>query len=223
MSQIAGSGARFAVEHRRHRLPVGQPDELRRPRPDAATTSAACSRPTAGRCPGARSRTSRRTRTTAATAPFLQMWPSAQTAAAAGGRFQMDTYCCTNGTSSASYPSVWYAFDQGGARFYVLDASWADSNNGTATIYQNDYDNHWTPSEPGVPVAPARPGQPPRLAEARVLPLPALRRQLDRDLGHVPAGPDQPRRAAAQLRRGDGLQRPRARLRAQPRARRAAS
>ena len=79
---------------------------------------------------------------------FLQMWPSAQTAAAAGGRFQMDTYCCTNGTSSASYPSVWYAFDQGGARFYVLDASWADTNNGTATIYENDYDNHWTPASP---------------------------------------------------------------------------
>ena len=78
------------------------------------------------------------------------MWPNALTAVGASGRFQMDTYCCTNGTSSASYPSVWYAFDQGGARFYVLDASWADGNNGTATNYQNDYDNHWTRTAPST-------------------------------------------------------------------------
>ena len=30
----------------------------------------------------------------------------------------------------------------------MLDAWWADGNNGTATNYQNDYDNHWTPNSP---------------------------------------------------------------------------
>ena len=58
----------------------------------------------------------------------------------------MQTYCCTNGTQSTSYPSAWYAFDAGQARFYVLDAAWANSNVGTADIYKNDFDNHWTPS-----------------------------------------------------------------------------
>jgi hypothetical protein len=81
-------------------------------------------------------------------ATFLSMWPSTQTAAASGGRWTMETYCCTNGTSSASYPSAWYAFDEGDARFYVLEASWSDRNVGTATSYQNDYDNHWAPGTP---------------------------------------------------------------------------
>jgi hypothetical protein len=81
-------------------------------------------------------------------ATFLMLWPSAQVAATSGGRHQMDTYCCTNGTVSASYPSVWYAFDAGPARYYVLDAGWPNSNVGTADIYKNDYDNHWTPSSP---------------------------------------------------------------------------
>jgi hypothetical protein len=81
-----------------------------------------------------------------ATLPML--WPSAQAAATSGGRAQMDTYCCTNGTSSKSYPSLWYAFDAGPARFYVLDAAWANSNVGTADLYKNDYDNHWTSSSP---------------------------------------------------------------------------
>ena len=81
-------------------------------------------------------------------ATFLSMWPSTEAAAASGGRWAMETYCCTNGTNSASYPSAWYAFDQGNVRFYVLEASWADHNVGTATTYQNDYDNHWAPNTP---------------------------------------------------------------------------
>jgi hypothetical protein len=81
-------------------------------------------------------------------ATHLVVWPATQAALTSGGRSQMDTYCCTNGTASASYPSVWYAFDAGPARFYVLDAAWPNSNVGTADIYKNDYDNHWTPSSP---------------------------------------------------------------------------
>ena len=58
----------------------------------------------------------------------------------------MDTYCCSNDTSSKSYPSEWYAFDAGRARFYVLDATWSNSNVGDADLYENDYDAHWTSS-----------------------------------------------------------------------------
>jgi Calcineurin-like phosphoesterase len=77
---------------------------------------------------------------------FLSMWPTDNAATASGGAFSADSYCCTNGTSPATYPSAWYAFDQGNARFYILDAAWADTNVGSADPYKNDYDNHWTPA-----------------------------------------------------------------------------
>jgi len=79
-------------------------------------------------------------------ATTLTNWPEDHAASSSAGRYAMQTYCCTNGTKSASYPSAWYAFQTGKARFYVLDAAWGNANVGTANIYKNDYDNHWTPS-----------------------------------------------------------------------------
>src|SRR3954447_19575778 len=58
----------------------------------------------------------------------------------------METYPSINGSTSKSYPSLWYAFDAGPARFYVLTASWADGNIGTGSVYKNDRDAHWAPS-----------------------------------------------------------------------------
>ena len=81
-------------------------------------------------------------------ATFPLVWPQASVVANSGGRYQMETYCCLNGTSSKSYPSAWYAFDVGSARFYVLDATWSSSNVGTADEYANDYDYHWAPDRP---------------------------------------------------------------------------
>lgn len=77
---------------------------------------------------------------------FLLNWPQDRAVSSSGGRYAMETQCCLNGTTSASYPSAWYAFDAGGARFYVLEAAWSESNVGTGTQYKNDYDHHWTPS-----------------------------------------------------------------------------
>jgi len=77
---------------------------------------------------------------------FLSIWPQASAASSSGGRYATETYCCVNGTSSASYPSAWYAFDAGNARFYVLEAAWSSSNTGTADEYKDDYDTHWTPT-----------------------------------------------------------------------------
>lgn len=77
---------------------------------------------------------------------FLQNWPQDRAASSSGGRSATDTYCCLNGTTSKSYPSVWYAFDAGNARFYVLKTAWSDSNGGRDAIYKNDYDYHWTPT-----------------------------------------------------------------------------
>lgn len=78
----------------------------------------------------------------------LTNWPQDVAVSSSGGRYRTETYCCTNGTTSGSYPSAWYAFNAGNARFYVLEAAWSSVNNGTATQYENDYDNHWTVSSP---------------------------------------------------------------------------
>jgi hypothetical protein len=75
--------------------------------------------------------------------PDLFNWPQDRAVSLSGGKYQKETYCCLNGTSSGSYPSAWYAFDAGNARFYVLTASWTDGNRGTATAYKDDYDYHW--------------------------------------------------------------------------------
>jgi hypothetical protein len=73
----------------------------------------------------------------------LANWPQTNVTATSGGRAAVDTYCCVNGTTSGRYPSIWYAFDYGRVRFYVLEAAWG-SVLGSATAYQNDHDTHWT-------------------------------------------------------------------------------
>jgi fibronectin type 3 domain-containing protein len=75
-------------------------------------------------------------------------WPQSVAASTSGGTYTEQTYCCVNGTKSASYPSSWYAFNAGNTRFYVLQADWANSNVGTGTIYSDDYAAHWTTSDP---------------------------------------------------------------------------
>jgi uncharacterized repeat protein (TIGR01451 family) len=75
-------------------------------------------------------------------------WPQTKAVSTSSGRYTSETYCCLNGTSSKKYGSAWYAFDAGNARFYVLEAAWADTNVGTATVHQNDYDYRWAPGTP---------------------------------------------------------------------------
>jgi hypothetical protein len=75
-------------------------------------------------------------------------FPQDVAVATSGGRYQNDTYCCVNGTTSQNYGSEWYAFDAGLARFYVLDAAWGDTNRGTADVYANDAAAHWAPGAP---------------------------------------------------------------------------
>lgn len=76
-------------------------------------------------------------------AAALVNWPQGHTRAASRGRYSMQSFCCQNRTNAASYPSAWYAFNAGAARFYVLEAAWADSNVGDADLYRNDFDAHW--------------------------------------------------------------------------------
>lgn len=84
---------------------------------------------------------------------LLVNFPQDRAVSTSAGTYAMVTYCCTNGTFSQSQQSGWYAFDAGNARFYMLTSAWADGNLGSLPgtlrspkLYQNDYDNHWTPS-----------------------------------------------------------------------------
>jgi len=81
-------------------------------------------------------------------ATFFNVWPQDRVVAASGGTYQMETYCCVNGTSSKKSPSAWYAFDVGNTRFYVLTTVWASSNLGTSDEYGNDYAARWQSSSP---------------------------------------------------------------------------
>ena len=78
---------------------------------------------------------------------FLQNWPTSDAVAASGGTYAMVSYPGQSGASTASYPTDYYAFDVGPARFYVLDADWTDSNVGTSSLYGQDYLNHWSPGD----------------------------------------------------------------------------
>lgn len=80
--------------------------------------------------------------------PALINWPQDQAVATSGGRYAKENYCCANGSNPGQYPSMWYAFDAGPARFYILEASWTEVNLGTATEYEMDYDYHWAPGTP---------------------------------------------------------------------------
>ena len=73
-------------------------------------------------------------------------WPQDVAVATSRGRYTMEQYCCPNGSDAVTYPSSWYAFNAGGARFYVLEAAWGNSNVGDGDIYSNDYEAHWTTS-----------------------------------------------------------------------------
>jgi chitodextrinase len=88
---------------------------------------------------------------------FITNWPQSANAAASGGVYQMYPYPSIDGTAAANYPTSYYAFSTGGARFYLLDAAWGDTNTGSATggscgsrcaAYQVDHDAHWTPASP---------------------------------------------------------------------------
>ena len=78
--------------------------------------------------------------------PYLVNFPQDAVTAASGGTYAAQSYCCAAGTSGThTYSSAWYAFTWGNARFYVLEAAWADGNGG----YQGDFTDHWNGPVPG--------------------------------------------------------------------------
>ena len=80
------------------------------------------------------------------TCPTCKTSPPLTAAQASGGRYTQESYCCISTVSGAhNYPSAWYAFNWGSARFYVLDVAWADSQG----AYQGDFLAHWNGSVSG--------------------------------------------------------------------------
>lgn len=88
-------------------------------------------------------------------ANFLSIWPQTASVTGSNGVYTMWPYSSFDGINAASYPTSYYAFSTAGVRFYLLDASWGDTNVGTATggacgshcrMYQVDHDAHWTAS-----------------------------------------------------------------------------
>jgi len=79
------------------------------------------------------------------TSTFLTEWPADAITSTSGGQYQMESYCCVDRIAAKDYGTGWYAFDEGDARFYILDAAWDPANLGTGSQYQDDYDTHWAP------------------------------------------------------------------------------
>jgi Purple acid Phosphatase, N-terminal domain/Calcineurin-like phosphoesterase len=149
LSRIAQSGARFAVTTGDTAYPSGSQTNYGDLLQTGANISAVFG-PAFWKVPGTSIPLFSPLGNHGVTTTFLQNWPQTAAASASGGRYLAETYCCKNGTTSATYPSAWYAFDVGNARFYVLDAAWADSNPGTVTEYQDDFDYHWASGSPEV-------------------------------------------------------------------------
>jgi calcineurin-like phosphoesterase family protein/fibronectin type III domain protein len=149
MSLIASSGARFALTTGDNGYPSGSQANFGDLIQTGANISAIFG-PSFWKAPGASipifpSMGNHGLNVSDANHPALLTWPQDRAVSTSNGRYVKETYCCLNGTSSASYPSTWYAFDAGPARFYILTTAWSDSNIGTATAYKNDYDYHWVP------------------------------------------------------------------------------
>jgi hypothetical protein len=71
---------------------------------------------------------------------YLDNFPQNDVVSSSGGRFTAESYCCTAVAPGATtYASAWYAFTWGNARFYVLEAAWADANG----AYTGDFQGHW--------------------------------------------------------------------------------
>jgi hypothetical protein len=149
MSLIASSGARFALTTGDNGYPSGSQANFGDLIQTGSNISAIFG-PSFWKAPGASmpifpSMGNHGLSSTDSNHPALLTWPQDRAVSTSNGRYTKETYCCLNGTSSASYPAAWYAFDAGPARFYILNTAWSDSNVGTATDYKNDYDYHWAP------------------------------------------------------------------------------
>jgi hypothetical protein len=143
MSLIASSGARFALTTGDNGYPSGSQANFGDLIQTGANLSAIFG-PSFWKVPGASmpifpSMGNHGLNSSDTNHPSLITWPEDRAVSTSNGRYVKETYCCLNGTTSVSYPSMWYAFDAGPARFYVL----AVIQYRAATAVEFDY--HWCP------------------------------------------------------------------------------
>jgi chitodextrinase len=84
---------------------------------------------------------------------FLSTWPQTDSVTGSNGVYGLVAYPSIDGSTPGNYATAYYAFSTGNVRFYVLEASWGNSNVGTAdggtcgshcAMYEVDHDAHWT-------------------------------------------------------------------------------
>lgn len=144
MRRIAASGARFVLSTGDTAYPAGSQasyGDLQQAGPDLSSVFG----PKFWTIPGSSMPMFNSIGNHAPTSTFLTNWPADVATSISGGQYQMEPYCCVNGITPKDYATAWYAFDEGNARFYVLDASWDPANLGTGSQYEDDYDLHWAP------------------------------------------------------------------------------
>ncbi|WP_406445912.1 metallophosphoesterase family protein [Streptomyces sp. NBC_01613] len=151
MSQIASSGARFVVQTGDNTHPgtsQTQYGDLNQTGVDVSSWFG----PSYWTQPGMRIPLIGTVGNHSMTATYLSVWKQSALAAASGGVWGMVDYPSYLNSSAISYPTSYYAFTTGGARFYMLDAAWGNSNTGDATggscgshcaIYEQDAHAHW--------------------------------------------------------------------------------
>ena len=81
--------------------------------------------------------------------PQFVNWPQTKAVSTSLGKYVRETYCCLLGTASLNLPSMWYAFDAGPVRMYILHAAWADTQGGINNDpYEVDAAYHWQTTSP---------------------------------------------------------------------------
>jgi hypothetical protein len=152
MSQIANSGARFAVSTGDVAYPNGSQTQYGDLNQTGINISGVFG-PSYWATPGMTTPLHGVTGNHGLNATFLNTWPQSSSASASAGVYASVSYPSINGSNPAAYPTNYYAFTTGGVRFYMLTAAWADSNVGTATggacgtkckSYEVDHNAHWT-------------------------------------------------------------------------------
>jgi hypothetical protein len=80
------------------------------------------------------------------TSTYLINWPQDRAVTNSQGLYCLKQYPSVNGTAVDDYPTAYYAFDAGNARFYILNTNWFFGNRGAGDEYRNDHASNWTPT-----------------------------------------------------------------------------
>ena len=207
---------------RRQRLPVRQPDQLRRPPADRRRTPARSSARRSGPCPVSRSRCSRPSGNHGSRARPTPPAPSRSTGRrTVAGRDVGRTLPARDVLLRERHQLGLVPERRGTRSTPATPASTCSTPTGPtptsarATSYADDYAAHWAPGQPRVPVAPADLAAHPSGLKFAFFHYPLYSDQKAAELRHLLQGSNSLEGLLAANRRQHRVQRPRAHLRAQ--------